>query len=55
MNECDLQERTVTIEWNIRKKDLQLFATKLTEKKYLILVMVKKNINHFQEKKLQNQ
>ena len=26
---------TVIIQWNIRKEDLQLFATKLTEKKML--------------------
>ena len=33
-------KKTVIIQWNIRKKDLQLLATKLTEK-YLILVMTK--------------
>ena len=33
-------KKTVIIQWNIRKKDLQLLATKLT-KKYLILVMTK--------------
>ena len=33
-------KKTVIIQWNIRKKDLQLLATKLTEQ-YLILVMTK--------------
>ena len=39
INELYLK-KTVIIQWNIRKKDLQLLATKLTEK-YLILVVTK--------------
>ena len=30
----------------LKNKDLLLLATKFTEKRYLILVMVKKTINH---------
>ena len=37
------------------KKDLQLFATELMGKKYLILVMLKNTINHLYERKTQNQ
>ena len=32
INELDFLKKTVIIQWNIRKKDLRLFATKLTEK-----------------------
>ena len=31
-NESDFLKNTVIIQWNIRKKDLQLFPIKLTEK-----------------------
>ena len=37
---------TATIQWNIRKEDLQFFATKLTEKKCLMKVKISKTIKN---------
>ena len=38
----------------LKNKDLFLVAAKSTEKKYLILVMLKNAINHLEERKSQN-
>ena len=32
INEMDFLKETIIIQWNIKKRDLQLFATKLTKK-----------------------
>ena len=52
MNELDLLKKTIIIQWNVRKKDWQLFATKLIEKT-IILVIAKNNINLVYRKKIQ--
>ena len=57
-NKSNFQKKTIIVEWNIKhqkKNNLHLFETNLTEKKYVILVMLKNTINLVWNEKTQNQ
>ena len=54
INELDFLKKTVIITWNIRKKNLKLFATELTKKMTWSSKMLKNTINHLKERKTQN-